>query len=132
MHVRYVEQVCILVLFLYFNLSILKFYTDLKRLYVRIIILFVFFFQGIKIQSSSKILNGPPYESSDKHDTRSTNASIAESASALLMIPYMELATATHNWNSDNILGKGGFGVVYKGNFFQKNISNYPIMAKKY
>lgn len=38
----------------------------------------------------------------------------------LLNIPKIsldELAAATNNWSDKNILGKGGFGVVYKGNW---------------
>lgn len=30
-------------------------------------------------------------------------------------IQYDELVVATDNWNPNNILGRGGFGVVYKG-----------------
>ena len=31
-------------------------------------------------------------------------------------VPYNELTIATKNWNTYNILGKGGFGIVYRGN----------------
>lgn len=30
-------------------------------------------------------------------------------------IPYEELQKSTNNWNPVNILGKGGFGTVFKG-----------------
>lgn len=32
-------------------------------------------------------------------------------------IDYKELVIATDNWAPENILGKGGFGVVFKGNW---------------
>lgn len=32
-------------------------------------------------------------------------------------IQYKELEVATENWNQSRILGEGGFGVVYKGNW---------------
>lgn len=31
------------------------------------------------------------------------------------LITYNELEQATNYWNKSNILGKGGFGVVFKG-----------------
>lgn len=31
------------------------------------------------------------------------------------LITYTELERATNYWNKSNILGKGGFGVVFKG-----------------
>uniref|UniRef100_A0A1L8DKU7 non-specific serine/threonine protein kinase n=1 Tax=Nyssomyia neivai TaxID=330878 RepID=A0A1L8DKU7_9DIPT len=36
-------------------------------------------------------------------------------ASTIPKIDYQELVDATHNWSDKNILGKGGFGTVYKG-----------------
>lgn len=36
-------------------------------------------------------------------------------ASAIPQIPYIELQSATINWSNSNILGRGGFGIVFKG-----------------
>ncbi|GJQ78103.1 pll [Trypoxylus dichotomus] len=40
---------------------------------------------------------------------------VAESAGAIPQIPYEDLQKSTDNWNRANILGKGGFGIVFKG-----------------
>ncbi|KAK9753170.1 Death domain [Popillia japonica] len=40
---------------------------------------------------------------------------VAESAGAIPQIPYEELQKSTDNWSQINILGKGGFGIVFKG-----------------
>lgn len=45
-----------------------------------------------------------------------SDPSIISSAEACLpLITYNELEQATNYWNKENILGKGGFGVVFKG-----------------
>lgn len=47
--------------------------------------------------------------------TGSDISSVAESASAIPLIPYEELQKSTNNWDEKTVLGKGGFGKVYKG-----------------
>ncbi|KAJ3651372.1 hypothetical protein Zmor_017421 [Zophobas morio] len=42
-------------------------------------------------------------------------SSVMESAGAIPQIPYEELQKSTNNWDQANILGKGGFGMVFKG-----------------
>jgi len=42
-------------------------------------------------------------------------AAIADSIGLLPSIPYEELLVATDNWERRNILGKGGFGTVFRG-----------------
>lgn len=40
---------------------------------------------------------------------------VQDYASAIPQIPYAELLLATDNWNKETILGRGGFGIVFKG-----------------
>lgn len=40
---------------------------------------------------------------------------VAESAGAIPSIPYEELQNSTNNWDEKAILGRGGFGKVFKG-----------------
>lgn len=38
-------------------------------------------------------------------------------------IPIQELSYATDNWSEKNVLGKGGFGTVYKGEWLSTNVA---------
>jgi interleukin-1 receptor-associated kinase 1 len=38
-------------------------------------------------------------------------------------IPFHELEKATSSWNENNILGKGGFGTVYVGEWKETKVA---------
>lgn len=38
-------------------------------------------------------------------------------------IQYNELVLATDNWNKNRIIGEGGFGIVYKGNWIHTDVA---------
>lgn len=38
-------------------------------------------------------------------------------------IPIKELEEATNKWSEENVLGKGGFGIVYKGEWLSTNVA---------
>lgn len=82
-------------------------------------------------QVSEKILNGPAAgtrgHSEEENDRIRTGSDINQSSGSMaasakqhyagniMQINYNELVEATGNWDKANILGSGGFGVVYKG-----------------
>jgi len=45
-------------------------------------------------------------------------------------IQYDELVLATDNWNQDRVLGEGGFGVVYKGNWRHTDVAIKRLKAE--
>nr|WMZ41589.1 pelle protein [Altica viridicyanea] len=47
--------------------------------------------------------------------TASDISIVAESVGGLPSIPYEDLQKSTNNWSESTVLGKGGFGKVYKG-----------------
>lgn len=42
-------------------------------------------------------------------------SSVTENCGSIPQIHYQELVEATQAWSVQNVLGKGGFGTVYKG-----------------
>uniref|UniRef100_A0A1B0DGT2 non-specific serine/threonine protein kinase n=1 Tax=Phlebotomus papatasi TaxID=29031 RepID=A0A1B0DGT2_PHLPP len=74
-------------------------------------------------KSNAKILNCPQSLVSNENNEEQEGASSAgmdiknftDYASTIPQIEYQELVEATNNWCDKSILGKGGFGTVYKG-----------------
>lgn len=67
------------------------------------------------------------FKSKNENDRMpANNNNIKENLKDLLNIPEIpidELAAATNNWADNNILGKGGFGVVYRGEWLSTKVA---------
>lgn len=66
-------------------------------------------------EPQNKDSNVPGINTQRKMSNASEVSSIAESCGTIPDIPYKELMVATNGWDKHTILGKGGFGTVFKG-----------------
>ncbi|KAG5347579.1 KPEL kinase, partial [Acromyrmex charruanus] len=61
----------------------------------------------------------PSPQNTGSNEKKINESPLSKTETTLPQASYSELAIATDGWNQHNILGKGGFGIVYKG--FWKN-----------
>ncbi|XP_069672063.1 pelle-like serine/threonine-protein kinase pik-1 [Periplaneta americana] len=61
--------------------------------------------------------NNAPGSSRRRMSNSSEKSSMTENCGTIPQIDYQELLEATQGWAKHNILGKGGFGTVFKGNW---------------
>uniref|UniRef100_A0A2H8TH86 non-specific serine/threonine protein kinase n=1 Tax=Melanaphis sacchari TaxID=742174 RepID=A0A2H8TH86_9HEMI len=54
----------------------------------------------------------------------------SEEETFMQRIQYDELVLATDNWNQNHVLGEGGFGVVYKGNWRHTDVAIKRLKAE--
>lgn len=77
------------------------------------------------------ILRNIQCDSCDLMSMQHTNNDDKDSEETFMQrIQYDELVLATDNWNQNHVLGEGGFGVVYKGNWRHTDVAIKRLKAE--
>ncbi|XP_060534696.1 serine/threonine-protein kinase pelle-like [Cylas formicarius] len=85
--------------------------------------------ESFKLDNIPKLLK--PQLKIPSASSKVLTACVAESAGATPQIPYEELEKATMGWNVGHILGKGGFGTVFKGTWKCTQVAIKRLEIKK-
>ncbi|UYV69510.1 hypothetical protein LAZ67_6003859 [Cordylochernes scorpioides] len=71
-----------------------------------------------------KVMSLPPKRSKSSASGSSSGSTLREEDMGdILCVPFEEIVAATDNFNERNVLGKGGFGIVYKGTWKKNTVA---------